>query len=181
MYSQKGSILITVLLFLVVATLAVSTALSTSLLELKMNNHFKDKGIALQAAEAGLAQASLRLKSSATGCISHERNDDFYFMQTKSWWLTSGQVCHGNDKEAKISYVIEILSLYPCLRVIDPKNKTKKMTVELFRVTSFAMTKNQHAKILLQATYAVASRKKMICEGQEIMIKTGRQSWADLD
>lgn len=177
---QRGSLLVSVLLFLVVASLLVTLALNSSLLQVRMSQHFTDQDQLLQIAEQGLTEASQQLPRVHLNCQLNEQNEAFFLNKDKPWWLSTS-ACQSTIKEAKVSYIIENLSIYPCLRLRGEGAQQALIPVSLFRVTVFALSKNKKHHLLLQATYAQPSLQVLNCEDRIQELQAGRQSWAILE
>ena len=166
---QKGSLLVSVLLFLTMASLVVTITLHASLLQIRMSQGFKIKNALLQEAELGLKQASLQEPANNLPCRLRVQNETFFVNKSKAWWLSSA-VCQMAIQDSTVSYVVEDLPTDACLHI-------GTQGVALFRMTVFALSQNKKQHVLLQATYAQPRLQILNCEDQIQKLQAGRLSW----
>lgn len=90
--SQRGAALVTGLIFMVVLTLLVVSAMRGTLLEEKMSGNARDANLAFQSAEAALRAGEQELNGAtlptfaATGAyLAVGNRDDAYWLSTHNW------------------------------------------------------------------------------------------------
>ncbi len=186
---QQGSVLTTVLLFLLLITLLGLGAANTGILEKKMTQATLLRGQVLQTAEAGLRagekalhnqlltnlQQHTALKASVCEYPAHTAND---FVQRNAQWWQSAASCHGKLGQFKYDYVIEDLHVQGCVQVktTNPLYEHTEAT-QFYRITARASADKQHAIVVLQSTYALPAAATQPCVSQVQAIQLGRQSW----
>lgn len=119
--SQRGAALVTGLIFMVVLTLIVVSAMRGTILEEKMSGNARDADLAFQAAEAALRAGEQELNQptppvfAATGAYLTvgSRNDD-YWLNTHDWANDSAVYASvPSGTAAAPRYVIEELPAVP--------------------------------------------------------------------
>jgi Tfp pilus assembly protein PilX len=157
--AQKGMVLITVLIFLLVLSLLSLSALNTSQLQVHMSYNLKDSAQTLQAAETGLVAAEKQLISTKKpGCFSaQELSTD----KNKKPWLQQANTCQTKLAGIPVKYFIEQLVNQPCRT--------------LYQITAWT---NDNYSTIVQNIYAVAINTSS-CEKSPVAV--GQLMWRELN
>ena len=165
---QKGVVLITSLILLLVLTLAISTSLNTVLIEEKVVANQRDRLIAMEAADSALREAEkwiTDLKSepvdSLDGSISGVWSTDAPQVAdpSKEWWLErDANWWESEVAQAKFSgvsnsprYVIETFD-YVQDSLVAGQQKDERGR-NFFRITARGTGGTDTARVLLQTTF----------------------------
>lgn len=157
--TQRGAALVTGLIFMVVLTLLVVSAMRGTILEEKMSGNARDADLAFQSAEAALRAgeqvlngATLPTFAASGAYLTVGSRDDAYWLSTHNW--TTNSVAYGsvpNGVAAAPRYVIEELPAVPSAGF------SKKAGVipetGYYKVTARGVGGNPNTLRLVQTTY----------------------------
>jgi type IV pilus assembly protein PilX len=160
-HNQRGAVLITGLIFMVVLTLIVVASMRTTILEEKMAGNVRDRDLAFQAAEAALRAAELELTGatpptfSASGpyLSAANRPDPFWF--TYAWATGTNSVAYSptpNGTATSPRYVIEAM---PAISGAGSGSLKLGPLVDsgIYKITSRGVGGNPNTVVMLQSTY----------------------------
>ncbi|SDH73513.1 PilX N-terminal domain-containing pilus assembly protein [Nitrosomonas sp. Nm132] len=168
---QRGVVLMTGLIFLVMMTLLGVTAMQTTMLEEKMAGNLRDENLAFQAAEAALREGELFLEQitlplfDGTGglyCYNPTNpNDpcnlppDSYPVTTWSGWPASGRSINATiaGVASQPRYIIEQLVSIPLGTGGSVQQSATSLTSNMYRVTARSVGGTESAIVILQSTY----------------------------
>lgn len=159
---QRGAVLITGLIFLVVLTLLGTTALQGTLLEEKMAGNLRDETLAFQAAEAALRSGEAFLEQVAIPVF--DGSDGLYHHASSpapepvSWldWETAGRTADTfiDGVASQPRYIIEQLVSVPLMDTGGSAQQSgSSLNTNMFRIVSRGVGGTQAAIVLLQSTY----------------------------
>jgi len=157
--TQRGAALVTGLIFMVVLTLLVVSAMRGTILEEKMSGNARDADLAFQSAEAALRAgeqvlngATLPAFAASGAYLTVGSRDDAYWLSTHNW--TTNSVAYGSVPNGVASaprYVIEELPSVPSAGF------SKKAGVipetGYYKVTARGVGGNPNTLRLVQTTY----------------------------
>lgn len=157
---QKGVVLITGLIFLVMMTLLGVTAMQTTMLEEKMAGNLRDENLAFQAAEAALREGELFLQQitlpvfdGANGLYHHA---SFPAPDPLSWseWSTSGRTIATTmpGVASQPRYIIEQLISVP-LSGESVQQSAISLTSTMYRIIARGVGGTESAMVILQSVY----------------------------
>ncbi len=161
---QRGVVLVTGLIFLVILTLLGTTALQGTVLEEKMAGNLRDETLALQAAEAALRSGEIFLEQvtlpvfAGSEGLYHYASANTAAPDPKNWgsWESIGLVA-GSSMDGVASqprYIIEQLVSVP-----QQGNKGSAQQSgtspddEMFRIIARGVGGTASAVVILQSTY----------------------------
>lgn len=165
---QKGVVLITSLILLLVLTLAISTSLNTVLIEEKVVANQRDRLIAMEAADSALREAEqwiVDLESepvdSADGSVSGVWSRDapqtgvpskeWCIERDAAWWESNIAQAEFSGTSNSPRYVIETLDyIQDSLVAGQQKDESGR---SFFRITSRGTGGTDTARVLLQTTF----------------------------
>ena len=165
---QHGAVLIVSLIILLIMTLIGITAVSTTSLEEKMAGNLRDKNVALQAAEAALADGEATLSKSGVQppavaacpqapCVWQVNMLPDLSSQVQTWWLANGQeygtanVKDINEAKTDPRFIIEALSFVP--DNLDAGQGTRS-GLSMYRITAHGTGATDDAQSMLVSTFA---------------------------
>lgn len=160
-HAERGAVLITGLIFMVVLTLLSMAAMRGTLLEEKMSGNARDIDLAFQAAEAALRSGGQVLNGAslpafaATGAYltpSSTRSNTAYWLQTHNWATDSVAVSPvPAGAYSAPRYVIEQM---PSGITGGFSLKSGPITESgMYRITALGTGGNTNTRIYLQETY----------------------------
>ncbi|MDT8363985.1 MAG: PilX N-terminal domain-containing pilus assembly protein [Nitrosomonas sp.] len=161
---QRGVVLVTGLIFLVILTLLGTTALQGTVLEEKMAGNLRDETLALQAAEAALRSGEIFLEQVALPVFAgsdglyHYASANTAAPDPKNWsgWESIGLVAASSmdGVASQPRYIIEQLASVP-----QQGNKGSAQQSgtfpddEMFRIIARGVGGTASAVVILQSTY----------------------------
>jgi type IV pilus assembly protein PilX len=155
---QRGATLLVALIFLVImAMLGVSVAQVTTLQE-KMAGNTRDRDLALQAAEAALRDAELRLADAGfrAGAVTWDPtnpNNDVFWSECFS--STPTAPCAGNMYTPELSLPSSGSGAIASQPRYIVERKPNAGTTEVYRVTAYAVGGTADAVVILQAEFGI--------------------------
>lgn len=157
--AQRGVALITGLIFMVVLTLLVVTAMRTTILEEKMAGNARDINLAFQSSESALRageqvlnQASLPAFASTGAYLTQASRDDTYWLSTHNWTTNSALYSSvPNGVAAAPSYVIEELASVPTPGFTKKAGPLSE--IGYYKVTARGVGGNSNTAVFVQSTY----------------------------
>jgi len=163
-HQQRGVVLVTGLIFLVILTLLGTTALQGTVLEEKMAGNLRDETLALQAAEAALRSGEIFLEQvtipvfSGSDGLYHYANPSTAAPDPKSWdgWDSLGKsantIMEGVASQPR--YIIEQLPSVPQQGNQGSAQQTgTNPDDEMFRIIARGVGGTANAVVILQTTY----------------------------
>jgi type IV pilus assembly protein PilX len=157
--SQRGAALVTGLIFMVVLTLLVVSAMRGSILEEKMSGNARDADLAFQSAEAALRAGEQELNQptppvfAATGAyLAVGSRNDAYWLNTHNWAADSvayASVPSGTAMAPR--YVIEELPAVPSAGFSKKAGAIPE--TGYYRVTARGVGGNPNTLRFVQTTY----------------------------
>lgn len=159
---QRGAVLITGLIFLIILTLMGTTAMQGTLLEERMAGNLRDETLAFQAAEAALRsgerfleQVTLPEFNGSDGLYHHA---DSPMPDPVNWqdWETSGKTIDvtmdGVASEPR--YVVEQLPSVPLMGEGGSAQQSgSSLNATMFRIIARGVGGNDATMVVLQSTY----------------------------
>lgn len=156
---QRGAVLITGLIFLVVLTLLAVAGMRTTILEEKMAGNARDADIAFQAAEAALkageqvlTQPALPNFAAGTAYLPAGKRTDTYWLSTHNWTTQSvAYVPSLAGTNSPPQFVIEQMA---STTEVGGSLKFGAVTESgIYRITARGTGGNPNTRVHLQATY----------------------------
>ena len=165
--AQKGVILITCLLFLLILTLIGVVAFNMTSLTEKMSNNFKDNATAFQAASSALTEGEVWLKAqvqkpvSVTTCtnppcaVLKSATPLSLYLKPSSWWISQGRplTVPLPLSAAPAYFVIEELSFVP--NELSPDALSLGKGYYSYRITSHGVGNTPNANVTIESIYGV--------------------------
>lgn len=160
--AQRGIVLLTGLIFLVVLTLLGTSALQGTLLEERMAGNLRDETAAFQAAEAALRSAEVFLQQAALPAFDGSGGLYHHVFAPApdpvGWpeWETHGRLAEGiiDDVASQPRYVIEQLVSVPAMGSGGSAQQSGNSAhANLFRIIARGVGGTRSAVVLLQSTY----------------------------
>jgi type IV pilus assembly protein PilX len=165
--NERGVVLITALMVLLIMSLLGVTAMQTTTLEERMSNNFAQRELAFQASEAGLRDAEAFLRGMS---ITTLQGLSFTFTGTNGYFAppTSGTPVWDSldwtDNTKTIAYsatALAIVAAQPSYiverllpdRYIPPVGEDLPKYQMVFRITSRGVGANTTSVVMLQSTY----------------------------
>lgn len=165
---QRGTALITSLIFLLLLTIMGITAVGTATLEERMAGNMKDQYLAFQAAESALRYAESQLANMPaapplSAALSNDADIDVVAFGTvtdpatrdRTWWITNGEEYGGTTTR------IEGVADDPRF-VIEERQRVEGITLNAspdgltyYRITARGVGATRSAQVVLQSTYAL--------------------------
>ncbi|HBZ29300.1 MAG TPA: hypothetical protein DEO56_01675 [Nitrosomonas nitrosa] len=163
---QRGVVLVTGLIFLVILTLLGVTAMQTTILEERMAGNLRDENLAFQAAEAALREGELFLEQitlpvfdGSNGLYRYDpKNPDNPSSApnpiTWSGWSTSGRTINVTIQgvASQPRYIIEQLDSIS-IAGGSAQQSAQSLTSTMFRITARGVGGSETAVVFLQSTY----------------------------
>ncbi|SDY37864.1 PilX N-terminal domain-containing pilus assembly protein [Nitrosomonas sp. Nm33] len=160
---QRGVVLVTGLIFLVMMTLLGITAIQTTMLEEKMAGNLRDETLALQAAEAALREGEMFLQQitlpefdGSNGLYDH-KNPETQAPNPITWseWSTSGRIITATltGVASQPRYIIEQLIPVPAEKGGSVQQSATTMISNMYRVTARGVGGTESAVVILQSDY----------------------------
>lgn len=178
---ERGVILVTVLVFLLLLMILGISAFDTSLLEVKIstnthlaNQYFESAESALRAGELATQQ-----DQASTCFYSEAMSADYFKSKEISWWIQNA--CHASLRETELHFVVERIAMDPCVQMTK-KDGINMPGVVYYRVSARAIANNEPSSYskLLQSTL-VKAEPQSSADCEKIRdIPPGRQSWRQL-
>ncbi len=158
---QRGVVLMTGLIFLVMMTLLGVTAMQTTMLEEKMAGNLRDENLAFQAAEAALREGELFLEQitlplfdGSDGLYHHASSPAPEPITWSGWSISSRTI--GTTMEGVASqprYIIEQLVGIPLGTGGSVQQSATSLISNMYRVTARGVGGTESAIVILQSTY----------------------------
>lgn len=157
---QRGIVLMTGLIFLVMMTLLGVTAMQTTILEEKMAGNLRNENLAFQAAEAALREGELFLQQ-ITLPLFNGTNGLYHYVSAPApdpvtWaeWATSGRTIGATmaDVASQPRYLIEQLASIPIAGGSVQQSATPLMST-MYRVIARGVGGTEAAVVILQSIY----------------------------
>lgn len=161
---QRGAVLITSLIFLIIITLIGITAMQNAVLEERMAGNMHDRNLAFQSAEAALRDAEEFLAqrtrddpmemvdfNNAHGLYRLANSGNFHW-EVDATWSGSASRVYGDTLDhvaEQPRYIIEPIQLLPLDASAPPP------APYLFRITARGVGGSETAVVLLQSTFNV--------------------------
>jgi type IV pilus assembly protein PilX len=156
---QKGFILITTLVLIVVLTVLAVTEISVNNTQTRLATNATDSEISFEKAEGALNEAINQVMNHSYNAESFLRNTNGLYLfdknatpawQTINWDSnnTSINSFQGNS-HSQASYIIEQLP-----SVVQPGQNMKALT-RVYRITTRSVGENGHSSLLLQSTVQI--------------------------
>lgn len=161
-FSQRGAVLVTGLIFLVILTLIGTTALQSTLLEEKMAGNLRDETLAFQAAEAALRSGERFLEQvtlpefNGSDGLYHYADSPAPDLVNWKDWETSGKtadvVIDGVTSQPR--YIIEQLPSVPLMGDSGSAQQSgASLNAIMFRIVAQGTGGTTATTVLLQSTY----------------------------
>lgn len=158
---QRGVVLMTGLIFLVMMTLLGVTAMQTTLLEEKMAGNLRDESLAFQAAEAALREGELFLEQitlpvfDGSDGLYHHASSPAPDPLTWSGWTASGRSISSTitGVATQPRYIIEQLVNIPLGTGGSVQQSATPLTSSMFRVIARGVGGTESATVILQSNY----------------------------
>lgn len=159
---QRGAVLVTGLIFLIILTLMGTTAMQGTLLEERMAGNLRDETLAFQAAEAALRsgerfleQVTLPEFNGSDGLYHHA---DSPVPDPVNWqdWETSGKTIDITMDGVAIQprYVVEQLPNVPLMGDSGSAQQSgSSLNASMFRIIARGVGGNDATMVVLQSTY----------------------------
>jgi Tfp pilus assembly protein PilX len=173
-YSQKGFILITVLLFLQIFILLGLYALLTSIVAKKISTSHWQQQVTTTVAESILHDIELKLSTDNMLCLIPVTSRDVMLSLPPV-----SATCSGNIKQFKYSYIVELLGQDPCAETADAN--PQPIIVDYFRISLLVIMQDGHSKIALQSVITKLNHyQQSYCPSGHHRIDLGRQMWREI-
>lgn len=158
---QRGIVLVTGLIFLVILTLLGVTAMQTTILEERMAGNLRDENLAFQAAEAALREGELFLEQitlpvfNGTNGLYHHASYPAPDPITWTGWATSARTINITIQgvASQPRYIIEQLVNIPQASGGSTQQSAQSLTSTMFRITARGVGGSETAVVFLQSTY----------------------------
>lgn len=176
MNSQRGMILATTLIFLLVLLLLALTALTTSQLQLRMIHNWITDQQQFAAAEAGLRIGEEKLQNPGQGgCFIAIPLIKSYAMKP---WLDQPS-CQYTYSGIKGHYMIEELPGQVCVLA----DNVQSLQGNYYRVTAWVTTPEGYVATVLQSTAVAASvaRCNNTVDHNTLLLPAGRRAWLEFN
>lgn len=150
---QAGVALVVGMILLLVLTLVGLTGMRAAVMEERMAGHYRDRDLALQAAEAALRAAESFIVQQpisegaggvydgSQGLLSRSDGDPDYV--SMEWTASNSQEVEFPRVAENPRYIIKMLN----------KTTTAGTTVTVFRITSVGYGRNAATRVFVQSTY----------------------------
>ena len=159
---QRGVVLVTGLIFLVILTMLGTSALQGTLLEEKMAGNLRDETLALQAAEVALRsgevfleQVTIPVFDGSNGLYHHATAgapDPRMWDSWESLGRTAGATINGVASQPR--YIIEQLPSVPPQGILGSAQQSgTSPDDEMFRIIARGVGGTTSAVVILQSTY----------------------------
>lgn len=151
---EKGAVLITGLILLLLLTLLGVTAMQGTTLQERMAGNLEQQDLAFQAAEAGLRAGENYVETNAPSETSCSANTSGLFAPAAAgndprWetvdWTSSTEFMSYTSGSLKASYIIEYMA--------DGIESDGTTHYNIYRITSRAESPNSRGEVMLQSTY----------------------------
>ncbi len=151
--AQRGVALVVGLILLLVLTLVGLTGMRSAVMEEQMAGHFRDRDLALQAAEAALRDAEAFIVNNpitegtggtyddTQGLLSRTTTEPDYLGMTWSDSNSRSYSFTGVNEDPR--YVIKMLT----------KTTSGGQTITVFRITARAVGRNPNTRVFIQSTF----------------------------
>lgn len=182
---QKGIVLITSLMLLLVMSLMAFSALENTQLSSKTGTFLLQHDRNFQIAETTLRNAEKLLKNNGNtwrpNCRYTQHDHNYFAKQTAAWWLSNATCSIPNSLSSR-RYVIEKLIDTPCAIIhTETKNNTENGTgSSYFRMTVRTASNTGNSPVILQSTYALPDDNINQCPQTPRLVSAGRQSWREI-
>lgn len=175
--SQRGIVLIIILLFLQIFAILGLYSLSISLLSKKINSESWQRESTVLMMDELLHIIALKLQSNIPHCVL-AKNDSLNLLAKSMDWWQSPIACVGHLQKLQYYYVIEQLGEDSCAQLegID----MSKYATHYFRITLLAVVKKASMQIILQSTVIRPFNRIARCEGTGYAVRIGQQTWREL-
>lgn len=163
--AQKGFVLITALLFLIMLTTLCLNMLDSSLLQAKMTGNFQHNTALLNRAETALLKAELQVASRPIATPDLLPSDD------NAAWLKQGRPLPMKGVQTRYALVN--------LQTVCYETHSTITVLDFWRITIWLLARPGDVPLLLQSTYArpgATAAAGLVCLPRTPP-KTGRQSW----
>lgn len=158
---QRGIVLVTGLIFLVMMTLLGVTAMQTTMLEEKMVGNLRDENLAFQAAEAALREGELFLQQislpvfDGSNGLYHHASSPAPEPISWSGWSTSGSpiATPMAGVASQPRYIIEQLVSIPLETGGSVQQSATTMTSSMYRIIARGVGGTETAVVILQSVY----------------------------
>lgn len=158
--SQRGAVLLTTVILLIVLTLGALAAVSMNSTQTRVATNSADNQVAYQTAEGALGEAEKNLIAGAYSPSSFVANTNGLYVldpaATPVWanpsiWTTTGATIQGfqGGSSAGAQYVIEKLP------PVTMPGQSMKTPVQVYRITARALGKSGRSPVILQSTVQV--------------------------
>lgn len=158
---QRGVVLVTGLIFLVMMTLLGVTAMQATMLEEKMAGNLRDENLAFQAAEAALREGEMFLEQITLPTFDGS-NGLYHYASfpapdpiTWSGWPTSGITITATltGVASQPRYIIEQLVTVPSGTGGSVQQSATIMTSNMYRIIARGVGGTETAVVILQSVY----------------------------
>lgn len=158
--SQRGAVLITTVLMLILLTLGALAAVSMNSTQTRVATNSADNQVSYQTAEGALSEAKTKLLAGVYSAAGFAANTNGLYVfdpavapvwTDPSIWITSGAVIQGfqGGSSAGALYLIEKLP------PVTKPGQSMKTPLQVYRITARAVGKSGRAPVVLQATVQV--------------------------
>jgi len=171
--NQEGFVLIWVLLIMQILMLLSLSGIESIWLENKLNKSLLQRYLMMNDLEQSLTMVEQKIQNRQIDCVIPLVSSIELAGKPFLWWQQS--TCLGNLNSVNYYYVIERLSIDPCIQI-----KYKHQIAELYRVTILGVSLDQTSKAMLQSTIAVMGLSQEQCDGDILKVELGRQSLVSL-
>jgi Tfp pilus assembly protein PilX len=172
--NSSGMILISVLIFMTLITLLVTTGLGVGELQMRMSSNTQQQVQVFQVAQAGIKDAFENLRHSNVSCQIAIHSAYDLLTKSRSWWQ-SDISCHKKLADYNYYYVVESLQINPCLTFADSS------AVQYWRITTRAERSDKNTAVtILQATIVLPAVSDELCEASKHQLLNVWQSWRQL-
>ena len=151
---QRGVVLVTSLIMLLVMTLIGITGMQTTMLEEKMAGNYNDQNIAFQAAESTLIEAEELIMSWTfpfnmpnVGGLFELANEPANYLNPALW------SANGSSKSADVGFGARLDIPHDPRYVITRIDSNPLSNVSTFRITARALGKSPGTQVILQEIY----------------------------